>query len=69
MANPWQHHRFGRNIVRQKESGSSWWQIPIACVKQPSVKPEDQQEIFFVQRRGKGEVKGRLSRYVEIFFK
>ena len=34
MANPWQHHRFGRSICRQKESGSSWWQIPIArCIK------------------------------------
>ena len=31
MANPWQHHRFGRSICRQKESGSSCWQIPIAC--------------------------------------
>ena len=44
MVNPWQHHRFGRSIYHQKESGSSWWQIPIACVKQPWVKPEDQQE-------------------------
>ena len=32
MVNPWQHHRFGRSIYHQKESGSSWWQIPIACV-------------------------------------
>ena len=35
MANPWQYHRFGRSINRQKESDSSWWQIPIAGVKQP----------------------------------
>ena len=37
MANPWEHHRFGRNIFRQKESGPSWWQIPITYVKQPWV--------------------------------
>ena len=24
MVNPWQHHRFGRSIYHQKESGSSW---------------------------------------------
>ena len=31
---------FGRSIYRWKESGSSWWQIPIAFVKQPLVKQE-----------------------------
>ena len=33
MVNPWQHHRFGRSIYHQKESGSFWWQIPIALGK------------------------------------
>ena len=33
MANPWQHHRFGRSIYRKKESGSSWWQIPYSLRK------------------------------------
>ena len=27
-----QHLRFGR-YIDQKESGASWWQIPIACEK------------------------------------
>ena len=51
MASPWQHHRFSLNIFRQKESGSSWWKIPIACVTQPWVKPEDQQENTICQEK------------------